>query len=216
MPPPQDTLTRPHALPRSPRRRLASEGFGARLRRRDPEALGEFYDRFFDRVHAYVRRLVKSEEASEDLTHDIFLHVYRALPQYDPSRDLGPWVFTIASNKIRDHWRSRAHQAELRSTALDDGLAAALATPGDRPDEAVDREETRALVRDAVQRLPEGLRRTLELRAFEGLSFEAIGEVLGRNATAVRKRYSRALAALRELLAGRPGCPAPCPESAGL
>ena len=55
-------------------------------------------------------------------------------------------------------------------------------------------------MRDAVEDLPEGMRDTVRMRAYEGHPFEAIGAALGRNAEAIRKRYSRALAALREAL----------------
>jgi len=54
--------------------------------------------------------------------------------------------------------------------------------------------------RAAIDALPEGLRATVLLRVYEGLSFEEIGRILERNEIAVRKRYSRALGALRESL----------------
>ena len=127
-----------------------------RLRALDPEALGLFYSLYFDRVHGYVRRMVSDEHTAEDVTQDIFMHIQRALQSYDPARDLDPWVFTIASNKLRDHWRSRRHR--------------------------------------------EGMRETLILRYFEGLSFEDIAGMLDRNEAAVRKRYSRALEELRRSL----------------
>jgi len=46
------------------------------------------------------------------------------------------------------------------------------------------------------------MRTTVLLRAYEGMSFEAIGEVVGRSEVAVRKRYSRGLEALRDSLGG--------------
>ena len=51
---------------------------------------------------------------------------------------------------------------------------------------------------EAVQRLPRGMRRTVEMRAFHGLSFEDVARRLNRTTIAVRKRYSRALQLLRE------------------
>ena len=64
-----------------------------------PKALETFFDVYFGRVYGYVRRLVRDEHLTEDLTQEIFLHVFRALPSYDPDRELRPWVFTIATNK---------------------------------------------------------------------------------------------------------------------
>ena len=183
----------------------------AGLRERDPAALAAFFDAYFERVHGYVRRLVRDEHVAEDLTQEIFLHVHRALPTYDPSRDLRPWIFTIATNKVRDLWRSRRHQASrqevgvagLGSDELHDGRGGAA------PDEGLLRSERDEAIRRAIEDLPDGMRLTVHLRVYEELSFEEIGRILERNEVAVRKRYSRALEQLRESLGSSVG---PGPE----
>ncbi len=164
----------------------------------DPEALAQFFDAYFDRVYGYVRRLVRDEHLTEDLTQDIFLHIHRALPSYDPARDLRPWVFTIATNKVRDFWRSRRHRDSQREKSVEkEAVAETLSAGSERPDSRMDGQELSVQVRSAVDELPEGMRVTVMLRAYEGLSFEAIGAILDRNEVAVRKRYSRALETLR-------------------
>jgi len=167
-------------------------------------ALEEFFEAYFDRIYGYVRRLVQREHLAEDLTQDIFLHLQQAFPKYDPTRELRPWVFTIATNKIRDFWRSRQHRDSQveKSVELDDEFRLDLPSPAEGPDAAISREEVGEGVRKAVDDLPEGLRITVVLRVFEGLSFEAIGEIVERNEVAVRKRYSRALEVLRQSLRG--------------
>jgi RNA polymerase sigma-70 factor (ECF subfamily) len=172
-----------------------------RLPERDPDALEAFFDLFFDRVYGYVRRLVGDEHLAEDLTQDVFTHVHRALPTYDPQRDIRPWVFTIATNKVRDYWRSRRHRDSQREASVErDGAADHVGSGDERPWSQMADEEMHARVRQAIEELPEGMRVTILLRAYEGLSFEAIGKILERNEVAARKRYSRALAALGEAL----------------
>ena len=61
----------------------------------------------------------------------------------------------------------------------------------------LDQAELAGRVRAAIDALPGGLRATVLLRVYEGLSFEDIGRILERNEAAARKRYSRALTALR-------------------
>ena len=169
-----------------------------RLARREPAALAHFFDAYFERVYGYLRRLVPDEHQAEDLTQDVFLQVHRALSSYDPTRDPRPWLFTIATNKLRDHWRARPAGGEL---SLDDeelGLGArAVEVP---PEAAASEEELATRVRAAIDALPAGLRATVLLRVYEGLPFEEIARILGRNEVAVRKRYSRGLALLRESL----------------
>ena len=64
-------------------------------------------------------------------------------------------------------------------------------------------EEMRAAVEGAIQELPPILREALVLRWYEELPFDAIGRMVDRNETAVRKRYSRALAEVRAILEKR-------------
>lgn len=176
----------------------------ARLPQRDEGALAAFFEAYFDRVYGYIRGLVRSESLAEDLTQDVFLQIHRNLESYDPTRPLRPWVFTIAVNRVRDHWRSRAHQQGLKDTSLDldDGVALSLEAEDSAPELPLERLEDAEAVRAAVDGLPPTLREVLVLRVFEEQPFEQIADVLGSNTVAVRKRYSRALGELRERLGG--------------
>jgi len=171
------------------------------LKRAEPAALARFFDVHYERVLAYVRRLVGVQGEAEDLTQEIFLHVLKGLAAYDPTRDPRPWLFALATNKLRDHWRARAAHGGARTPSLEaDELIGALPGVGPAPGAELDQREQATHVRAAIDALPEGLRATLLLRLDEGLSFEEIARILERNEVAVRKRYSRALAALREAL----------------
>lgn len=175
----------------------------AKLPGRDPAALAAFFEAYFPRIYGYVRGLVRDEHLAEDLTQDIFLLLHRGLPSYDPARELRPWVFAVVVNRVRDHWRSRRGRRELERTSLGEEESPEIASADPGPLEPLLAAETGDGVRAAVERLPEGLREVLYLRAFEGLEFEAISALIERNEVAVRKRYSRGLAELRKLLEGQ-------------
>jgi RNA polymerase sigma-70 factor (ECF subfamily) len=177
--------------------------FAERLRSRDPEALERFYDLYFVRLYSYVRGLVANEHTAEDLTQEIFLHIYRALPSYDPGRELHPWMFTIATNKIRDYWRSR-NRTETQSMPDVDDQAAPFPLDGEQPESRLEREERDDGVREAIYQLPLGLRMVLMLRIYDELSFESIAQVINLSVAAARKRYSRALHALRGIIEPAP------------
>jgi RNA polymerase sigma-70 factor (ECF subfamily) len=171
-----------------------------RLVDREEAALERFYLVYFDRVYGYVRRLLREEHLAEDVTQDIFMHIHKSLPSYDPSRELRPWVFTIATNKVRDLWRSRRHRDSQRELGSDDDerdLSDLAVSPLRGPSEALEAGEVSDMVAHAIKALPENMRTALMLRYYEGLSFEQIGVIVDRNETAVRKRYSRALEELR-------------------
>lgn len=169
---------------------------------RDREALGRFYEFYFERIHGYVRRMVGDDATAEDVTQDVFVHLLGAIPTFDVARELDPWVFSIATNKVRDLWRARGTRAGGRVASLDDEGERALDPPDARPGPLPELEtgEMRETLSRAIDALPAGLRAAFVLRWHEELEFEDIGRILERNEAAARKRYSRALSELRRIL----------------
>lgn len=171
------------------------ESFGERLRSRDPEALERFFDLYFDTIYGRVRRLVRCTQEAENLTQDIFLNLHRALPSFDPRKRVGPWVFTIAMNRVRDHWRSRRRFSEA---GCDDPGTDSIGSR--QPDSELERQERDDEIKQAVYRLPFGMRSVLMLRIYDGLTFDTIAKIVKLTPATARKRYSRALKFLRKSL----------------
>jgi RNA polymerase sigma-70 factor, ECF subfamily len=172
------------------------------VRRRDPAALEAFFEHYFDRVFSIVARLLGNRSAAEDAAQEVFLKIHRAAHTIDPVRDPGPWIATIATNACRDFWRSGPYRMGRQSSSIDDtpGLADRLTTGIADPEHDVLAAERARLVQDAVMELKEEYREVVLLRDYDGRSYEEIAAIAGANETAVRKRYSRALAELGRLL----------------
>jgi len=173
-----------------------------RVQRRDAEALGEFFDRYFQFVFGLVHRLLGDQAAAEDAAQEIFLKIHRAVARIDPSRDPAPWLTTIAYNHCRDIWRSSTHRMQRRSTSLQESPDLGERLPGtsDTPEGEALARERESQVREAITRLPEPQREVVLLHDYRGLTHEEVAEIVGASHAAVRKRYSRALAALGQLL----------------
>ena len=173
-----------------------------RVRARDPEALAAFFERYFDHVFGLVYRLLGDRAAAEDVTQEVFLKVHRAAPTLDVSRDPAPWLTAIAANACRDVWRSGAYRMGRRSDSIDGPADLADRLPGreGNPESLVLSREREALVRAAIDQLPEHLREAVLLYEYQGLSHQQIADALGIHHAAARKRYSRALEALGRLL----------------
>ncbi|HPF14580.1 MAG: RNA polymerase sigma factor [Planctomycetes bacterium] len=172
------------------------------LRDRDPAAMGAFFEAYVGPLYRYLWRMVGQAQLAEDLTQDTFLQVQRSLDRYDPERPLRPWVYTIATNLVRDHWRSREHQEQTRREDWEDSVGRdRLESSAPGPDHGLQTHEVSEQVQAAIAELPETLRTTFVLRFYQGLSFGEIAELAERSEVAVRKRFSRALDALREQLA---------------
>ena len=171
----------------------------------DPQALGRFFDRYFPMVFGLVARLLGSRSAAEDATQDVFLKVYRAIDRLDPDRDPGPWLTTIAYNVCRDRWRSSAGRMERQSSSVDDRPELAHHLRDERPDpqDELLGDERAQMVQRALTELPEAAREVIVLHDYEGIPHDRIAEMLGASHAAIRKRYSRAVKALGEILKGR-------------
>ena len=175
-----------------------------RVRVREPEALGQFYDRYLDLVFGLAWRLLGDRTLAEDAASEVFLKVHRAADRLDPARDPAPWLATITTNVCRDVWRSGQYRMSRRAADVHDPAAAASLSSGRNDPEAdtLSRERER-LVQEALLSLPEPLRASIVLHDYQGLDHREVAEVLHIAHDAARKRYSRALAALELRLRGR-------------
>jgi len=175
------------------------------MRARDPEALALVFKTYFPRVYNLAHRILGNRWQAEDVSQDVFLKVYRAAHTFDAGRDPWPWLARITYNACRDHWRSWAHRMNRGSVPLDvvTGSEAAAFTSPDDPERDLARTEESRRVQMALMKLSERNRAIVMLHDYEGLRHDEIATIVGLNAAAVRKRYSRAMAELaRHLEAG--------------
>ena len=179
----------------------------ARLRAGDQEAYREIVDAYRDRIITVVARVAGPGADAEDLAQDAFLKAFAALDRFDGRSALFTWIYRIAVNTARDwvDYRRRRPVVPLEGTF---GGAAEPVDQSAPPGELAERDELRAAVRDAVERLAEPFRTTLILREMEGHSYEEVAEILGVSIGTVESRLFRArvkLRALLEQLGVRPG-----------
>lgn len=172
------------------------------VRRRDPQALGDFFEAHFERVYSHLKRLLGDMTAAQDAAQEVFLKIHRGAHQLDPSRDPGPWVLAIATNVCRDLWRSGSYRMSSRAASIEatPGLAESLPSPARGPEGDALAAERSRLVMGALGQIREPLREVVVLREFEGLGYDEIASITGLNEAAVRKRYSRALAEMGKIL----------------
>ena len=171
------------------------------LRERHPEALEAFFELYFEPIHRYLYRLLRSRDEAEDVAQEVFARIHERLPMYDPSYDPRPWAFAIATHTLRSLWRRRGRAPRTQGGEQGQQAAAELFDSAEHEPERAAREgEEREQLRVALQGLPEGERLVVHLRIFEEQDYESIGRALDLSAIAARKRYSRALARLRDIL----------------
>lgn len=170
------------------------------VRRGEPSALAALFEACFDDVYGLAFRMLGDRSAAEDTVQEVFLRLHRAAATLDPDRDPRPWLRTVTANLCRDHWRSFGARVSRQSVSVDAEKAPPLAHRGPTPEAETLAGERAERVQEAIGELPEEMREIVVLRDYEGLSHDEIAEIVGASAAAVRKRYSRALSRLGEML----------------
>jgi len=164
----------------------------------DP-ALNVLMLRWSPRLSAYLHRCYPDPTVAADLLQETFVRLYQKCHSYDPTRSFSTWIYTIATNLVRNHvrWQKR-HPVTL----LDHASLTLASPPADQRDPAqtLESHERAAAVRDAIQKLPADLREPLLLSTYEHLPHVKIATILGLSEKAVEMRLYRARQTLRESL----------------
>lgn len=162
--------------------------------RNDPARFTAVFERHYDAVHAYLIRRVPPDTADE-LAAETFVRALAARRRYDSSSgSVRGWLFGIATNLGRQHWRGeeRRLRAYARACFPPDG-----ADSGDM-DARADAQRQRGALAEALAALPAADRDVLLLHAWADLSHAEIAAALGIPVGTVRSRLSRARTRVRE------------------
>jgi RNA polymerase sigma factor (sigma-70 family) len=171
-----------------------------------PDVFVEVVRRHEVAVHAFLARRA-GRQAADDLLGEVWVRAFGGRAGFDPAySDARPWLYGIARNVLRAHWRSaRAADPTVQ-------LVHQVGRPGvveavDPWDDVIGRLDSAAAVRTremagAVRALPPEEREVLLLVAWEQLTPAQAALVLGIPQGTARSRLHRARAALRPVLAG--------------
>jgi RNA polymerase sigma factor (sigma-70 family) len=163
----------------------------------DSSRFGEIFDRHFAEIDRFLARRVGSALADE-IAAEAFMIAFRSRARYDSAAvDAGPWLYGIAANLARRHWRTERRR--LRAYART-GVDPICDDAGDL-DHRLDALAAGPELAAALASLRVGERDVLLLFAWADLSYEEIASALGIPAGTVRSRLSRARSRIRELLA---------------
>jgi RNA polymerase sigma-70 factor (ECF subfamily) len=147
-------------------------------------------------LYAFVAsRVGRNRVLAEDLTQETLLAALQGT--FDPARGpLRAWLFGIALRKISDHQRRSRISNDHLSDAARDLAVRMIREP--LPEEWLEREEVRAVVNEALARLPLPVATLLIRKYFEGASVASLSAEQGASAKAIESQLTRARIALHE------------------
>jgi len=171
----------------------------------DREAYSELVRRYQDRIFTLCVRWMRDRQVAEEVSQDVFIAVYRALPRFRGEARFSTWIFRVATNhcKNRRLYRQRRHSDRhepLEGTPRDDGPARQLPSTAPGTDRNTMRSEAERILQDALDTLDESHRSIIILRDIEDLPYEEIAEILDLPRGTVKSRLHRARAQLARAL----------------
>jgi RNA polymerase sigma-70 factor (ECF subfamily) len=178
----------------------------AALRAGDEQVYEQLVRSLGGRMLAVARKFLPNEEDARDAVQDAFLSAFKSIDQFHGDARLSTWLHRIVINAALAKLRSRRNRPEpsiddLLPKFLGDGHQAEPAVEWrDSSDVLLQREETRGLVREAIDQLPETYRTVLLLRDIEGLETQETAQLLGVTTGVVKTRLHRARQAVKKLL----------------
>ncbi len=167
----------------------------ARLVAADPAAVGEVYDQHHRAVRAFASRLVGDPAAAEDLVHEVFVALPRAMRGYRFESTLRTFLISIAVNHARHHVR-----AATRRRAAMGRLALEPEGTSQDPEQIQRRKELASLLTRALDALPLDQRVAFVLCEVEDRTSREVAEITGAPEGTVRTRLHHAKKKLREEL----------------
>lgn len=147
-------------------------------------------------IYRYLRRVTASPSEADDLTQETFLRAWRAYRTLPEEANVRAWLFTIATNLARNHFRSESRRRRAHAAFEQDGPGQLDGGPeGERA-----MNEARARVEAAVDGLPLRQRMAFVMRKIHDLDYDAIARSLGCSADTARAHVFQALRKVRRSL----------------
>jgi RNA polymerase sigma factor (sigma-70 family) len=149
-------------------------------------------------IRRYLLRVTARASDADDLSQETFLRAFRAYRALPPGANVRAWLFTIATNLGRNHFRAQSRRRRAYA-------AVALEAPAGAPDRADGRliaDEARARVEQVIGGLPEKQRLAFVMRKMHELDYAEIGASLRCSEESARAHVFQALRKIRKGLDG--------------
>ncbi len=162
----------------------------------DSEAFASLYQVYLNAIYRYVYYRIDHVEDAQDLTEQVFLNAWEALPAYqDRGYPFSSWLYRIAHNMVVDY-----HRVKKESVIMDQTPPTGqVIDHGSLLKQIIQSQDTEALAQ-AISQLPHEQQQVIILRFIEGLNHGEVSRLLAKSEGACRMLQYRALAALNQLL----------------
>jgi RNA polymerase sigma-70 factor (ECF subfamily) len=171
----------------------------ARVRDGDIDALGVLYERYKSQVYRTAVAITHDERMAEDILQEVFLRVNRYAGSFDQTQPFEPWIYRITVN-LSYSWTNKAKRWV---SFFQDALERLKAPSRRNPERVTESREESALLRKAIESLPDSHRVVVILYYLEDLSVSEVAYALGVPEGTIKSRLYYAREKLRKAIADR-------------
>jgi RNA polymerase sigma-70 factor (ECF subfamily) len=162
----------------------------------DREAFASLYQVYLNPIYRYIYYRIDHVEDAQDLTEQVFLNAWEALPAYqDRGYPFSSWLYRITHNMVVDYHRVKKESAMLNQASS----TSPVADQGSILKQIIKSQDSEALAQ-AITKLPDDQQQVIVFRFIEGLNHGEVSRLLTKSKGACRMLQYRALAALNQLL----------------
>lgn len=157
------------------------------------------------RVYSVVKSLIKDSEESYDVAQEAFIKAYRAIGNFRGEAGFYTWVYRIAVNTAKNYLISKGRKPQAAGLDVyeveDFGISDQFRELG-TPEAYLEEGEVAKVVQETLEKLQPDLKTAIVLREFDGLSYDAIADIMECPIGTVRSRIFRAREELEKALSG--------------
>ena len=168
----------------------------------DAGAFDQLYARHRSGLYRFIRRHIGADSITDEVFQDVWMRAIDAAKTYEPRAKFVTWLYTIAHNRMMDHFRSSGRADLVSIDGDDDNVIELSANELQRPDTETGRKQLASRILAALDTLPAVQREAFLLQQEGELSVEEIAAATGVNRETAKSRLRYALAKLRRDLAG--------------
>lgn len=172
----------------------------------DMRAYDELIIRHRGKIYAMIHHMIRNEADAWDLSQEVFIKAWKALPNFESRSRFSTWLYRIAHNALYDLVRKQKTQSagelndEILNRDLIDSSAKTVPAAIDAPDEALSHSELRQKIESSLAKLSAEHREAILLKDAQGLSYKEIADVMQCTIGTVMSRLFYARQKLQILL----------------
>jgi RNA polymerase sigma-70 factor (ECF subfamily) len=157
----------------------------------DLDAFGELVKKYQRKIYSLIYQMTFNHAEADDLSQEVFLKAYKALPKFKKKSSFYTWLYRIAVNLVINQLKKRRLEKRFLEIGHDSRNS---------PQKLFERKEIHEKLKEAIAMLPVTLRTTLNLVVNHGLSHKEVAEIEGCSEGTVSWRLFQARKFLKEKL----------------